>query len=101
MVWEWTKNKGPLTDWYKCIMHELREAKRRGTMDRVAQDWRAHALVGKALLKDLASFVSSVWPKDEGKLQDLVRQAFELLQTLQGGITIIEVILGPLAEGGA
>jgi hypothetical protein len=72
MVWEWTKTEGPITDWPKRIKRELREAKSRGSIHKPIQGWRGHANIGKVLLKDLNDFASSSWPKDEGKLRDLV-----------------------------
>jgi hypothetical protein len=98
IIWAWIKDDGPIMGWSKRIKHELREAKSTGTTCRVVKDWRGHANIGRVLLKDLNGFVSSAWPKDEEKLRDMVRQAFELLHTLEGGISIIETTLAFFGE---
>jgi hypothetical protein len=100
MVWQWTKDEGPVTSWAKRIKHELRDAKPWGTTRRIVDDWRAHAGVGKALLRDLTGFASAAWPRDEERLRDMVRQTFELLQTLQAGISVIETSLSDLGNEG-
>ena len=90
MVWEWTKDVGEIDGWPQAITQDLDDTQHRGKSADVIQDWKGHADVGRTLMKDLQSLITSSWPTEQEILHDIFRQAFDLFGTLHAGITTIE-----------
>jgi hypothetical protein len=93
MVWEWTKDRGPVRDWSAAFLADWRDAEYNGRMEEVRGDWRSHAGVGKALVRDLKGVAQSKLPDDEASKRDILRQAIDLMDTLLTGIATAEAHL--------
>jgi hypothetical protein len=96
MVWEWTKERGLVSRWSGILANEFDDATRNGTINELAQEWRAHADVGNVIVKDLNSVVCSKLPGEDSDLRDLLRQAFDLLSSVLAGIVAIQAVLTTL-----
>ena len=96
MVWEWLKDRGPISRWSAALLNKFDEASRNGTVNELASAWRTHADVGEAIVKDLKGLVCSRLPQEACVLRDLLRQAFDLLSDVLGGIAAIQAHLTTL-----
>jgi hypothetical protein len=90
MVWEWTKDRGPVSDWSAAFIADHRDGEYNGRLDDVRRDWRSHAGVGKSLVKQLQGVAESWLPQDEESLRDVVRETIDLMRTLLTGIATAE-----------
>jgi hypothetical protein len=91
MVWEWTKERGPVSDWSAAFLTAMQDAgNSRKRQDKAIQDWDAHAKVGKALMRGLQGVACSRLPTDEPLLRDTIRETIDLMLTLLTGVAMIE-----------
>jgi hypothetical protein len=93
MVWEWTKERGPISDWSAAFLIDHQDGEYNGQLDSIRQDWRSQAGVGKALVKELQRVAESRLPEDEASLRDVVRETIDLMRTLLTGIATVEAHL--------
>jgi hypothetical protein len=96
MVWEWEKDRGPVSAWSSALMNESEDANRNGTIDELGREWRAHADVGNAIAKDLRGFVYSRMPVEDTEFRDVLRQAFDLLANVLAVVAVIQAHLTTL-----
>ena len=93
MVWEWQRDHGPISGWAAALACELEGAVQKDTFTEVAQEWKAQANVGRALLKELRTLIDTKLPMDKVSTRDLIRQAFDLATILLSGIATIDTHL--------
>ena len=91
MVWEWIRERGPVASWSAVLANEF--AGQNGTAGELAQEWRCHADVGNAILKDLYGVVDSRLPEEDNVLRDMLRQVLDLISNVQGGVAAIQAHL--------
>jgi len=84
---EWTKGRGSVSEWPRTIDFNMLTAE---SPQAVANDWQAHAKLGKTMMDDVEYILECRLPSDGQALRKLFREAFDLLSTLQAGISTIE-----------
>jgi hypothetical protein len=85
-----------VSGWLATLANEFDDAAQNGSVAELAQAWRAHTDVGEAIVKDLKGLLGGRLPQEDLVLRDLLRQAFDLLSTLFGGIAAIQALLTTL-----
>jgi len=93
MVWEWTKGRGPVSDWSAAFIADHQDGEYNGRLDDIRRDWRTQVGVGKSLVKELQRVAESRLPQDEESLRDVVRETIDLMRTLLTGIATAEAHL--------
>jgi hypothetical protein len=92
-VWEWTKEWGPVSNWGLKFRDELCAARDRGRVESWINNMWMMAATGRSLLKKLKEVGGMEWPLKQGETQDVFRQSFDLMITLQEGVTLLEARL--------
>jgi hypothetical protein len=94
MVWEWTRERGPVSGWSAAFLADVRDAQYNDGLHRkVEREWASHVRIGKVLARDLRDIMRSRLPADECALRDVLRETVDLLYTLLNGIAIAEAHL--------
>jgi hypothetical protein len=97
-VLEWMGDWGPIPSWPVKITDDLEQARETDTLEAWLTNASTRLNCGRALLCRLWALPSFPLPKDVDEVRNIWRQSFELVGTVQNGVSCLESRLEMVQE---